>query len=117
VSFQVPNSRFQISSKNVIKYYTIQGDIATAKKSDIEIRFRLVYNVNIRKVNMIKNPKLVKEFEKNQIKKAAGNLKRNLKLMDEMYYHARSVHDFTKDDFLVRDIELIAKFTKAVKSV
>jgi hypothetical protein len=76
-----------------------------------------LYNDANERGYMIKNPKLVKEFEKKQIRKTAGSLKKNLKLMDDMYYHARGVRDFTKDEFLVRDIEHIAKFTKAVKSV
>lgn len=66
---------------------------------------------------MIKNPKTVEKFEKNIMLKNTGGFKKNLKLMDAMYIHARKLHDFTKDDFSVREIEHIIRYSKALRNV
>ena len=66
---------------------------------------------------MIKNSKMVEEFENKSMLNNTGSLKKNLKLMDAMYTHARKLHDFTKDDFSVREIENVIRYTKVLKNV
>jgi hypothetical protein len=66
---------------------------------------------------MIKNPKTVEAFENNSALKNTGSFKNNLKLMDAMYNHARKLHDFTKDDFSVREIEHVIRYSKVLKNV
>lgn len=66
---------------------------------------------------MIKNPKIIERFERSDLLKKNCGLKEKLKLMDAMYKHALKFHDFTKDDFSVRDIEHLIRCSKAFKSI
>ena len=66
---------------------------------------------------MIKNSKLINQFERDVIVKNSDSFNKKLKLMDAMYMHAKKLHDFTKDDFSVCELEHIVRYSKVLKSV